>query len=53
MPLWTKVLSPRTLTTRRASSGGSAWRKPRPTPMAAPMQTSVSMASKGGSTPSE
>ena len=53
MPLWTKVLSPITLTTRRASLSGSTWRRPRPMPMLAPMQTSESMASNGGSTPSE
>ena len=53
MPLCTKVLSPMTLTTRLASSGGSEWRNPRPTPMDAPMHTSVSIASKGGRTPSE
>ncbi len=40
-----------TLTTRRACSSGSTWRMPSPTPMLAPMQTQVSMAEKGGSTP--
>ena len=52
MPLWTKVLSPMTLTTRRACSGGSTCRRPSPTPMLAPMQTQESIASNGGSTPS-
>ena len=33
-------------------SCGRTWRRPRPTPMLAPMQTQVSMAWKGGRTPS-
>ena len=52
MPLWTKVESPMTLTTWRACSSGSTWRRPSPTPTEAPMATQVSMAWKGGRTPS-
>ena len=52
MPLWTNVLSPMTLTTRRAWSGGSTWRNPSPTPRLAPMHTHESIASNGCNTPS-
>ena len=40
-----------TLTTRRAWSAGNTCRIPKPTPRLAPMQTQVSMASNGCSTP--
>ena len=47
------VLSPITLTTRRASLSGSVQRRPSPTVMPAPMHSSVSIASNGGSVPRE
>jgi hypothetical protein len=51
MPVWRKVESPMTATTRFCSSGGSARTMPEALLTEAPMQTQVSMAFKGGMKP--